>query len=426
MSWPATWPEIRRRRRVAGLGALALLGAVGGGLWWSRAAGVRGSTALVTRGDLVLTVAATGEIEAVDAELLGPPNLPDVWEFKIQFLAPEGKEVKRGEPVLGFDAAEEERRLLDERARADEAEQKLGKTRADLERERLDAELRLAEAEAALRKAAMKVDVPPELTARKDLDTARIERDLAEKEVAHRRGELVAVADRLQAEVQQLTHHLALARTHVRALEDAVAKMSVPAPRDGTVVYVTDWRGEKVKVGDSAYRSQQIVSLPDLKRLRARAEIAEVDAGKVREGQPVRLRLDAHPDLEYRGRVARVQRTVQRRAPNSPLRIVLAEVDLDTIDGERMRPGMRFRAVIERERAAGTLTIPSDAVLHRDGRALVERRTFFGVEEVAPRLGRRAGGGDGGHEGERVEVLEGLAEGDRVVRVGAPSAGANS
>ncbi len=398
------------------------MGIVAAALWLSRTSSGSALTARVVREDLVVDIEATGEIEAVEAELLSPPNLPDVWEFKLQFLAAEGKEVRRGEPVMAFDASEQERRLEAERASADEADQKLTKTRADLERERLDAELRLAEAQASSRKAAMKTDVPAELIARRELDAARIERDLAEQEVAHRGKELAAIDERLQAELQQLSHRLNLARTRVDQLTAAVEKMRIAAPRDGTVVYVTDWRGEKVKVGDSVYRSQQILSLPDLKRLRARAEIAEVDAGKVQEGQPVRLRLDAHPDLEYRGRVARVQRTVQRRAPNSPLRIILAEVELDAIDGERMRPGMRFRAAIERERAPAVLTIPSDAVSQHQGRAQVRRQTLFGVEVVTPHLGRRSGGRDGG----RVEVVEGLAEGDRVLRGADRASGAGS
>ncbi|MEO8276481.1 MAG: HlyD family efflux transporter periplasmic adaptor subunit [Thermoanaerobaculia bacterium] len=397
-------------RRVAVVGG-ALVVALG--LWRWAATGSGRTIARVTRGDLVLATEATGEIEAIDAEVVGPPNLPDVWEFKIQFLASEGKEVRRGQPLVAFDTSEQVRKLSIERAKADESEQKLAKTRADLERERLDAELRLAEAQATLRKATLKVDVPAELVARRELDSAHIDHDLAEKEVGHRENELAAIGDRLAAELAQLEHQLTLARGHVRELETAVAKMSIAAPRDGTVVYVSDWRGEKAKVGDPAYRSQEILSLPDLKRLRASAEIAEVDAGKVREGQLVRLRLDAHPDLEYRAHVARVERTVQRKAPNSPLRIVLAELELETVDSERMRPGMRFRAAIERERATAVLTIPVDAIVHRDGRTLVDRETLLGVEAVAPRLGRRGGG--------RVEVLEGLSEGDRVVRGGTTS-----
>ena len=268
-----------------------------------------------------------------------------------------------------------------------------------------------------MREEAMKTAVPAELVARRELESAGIEFELATREVAHRQGELAAIAERLEAELLQLSHRLSLARTRVSQIEEAVAKMSTVAPRDGTVVYVTDWRGEKVKVGDSVYRSQQILSLPDLKRLRARADVAEVDAGKVLAGQPVRLRLDAHPDLEFRGRIARVQRTVQRKAPNSPLRIIRAEVELESVDGERMRPGMRFRGVIERQRAAAVLTIPSDAVMQRDGRAWVRRRGLLGVQRVEPQLGRRSA--------DRVEVVEGLAEGDRVL-CGGNAAGASS
>src|SRR3712207_7164916 len=43
---------------------------------------------------------------------IGPPSTADTWEFKITKMAPEGADVKRGEPLLGFDTSELERDLL--------------------------------------------------------------------------------------------------------------------------------------------------------------------------------------------------------------------------------------------------------------------------------------------------------------------------
>ena len=44
-------------------------------------------------------------------------------------------------------------------------------------------------------------------------------------------------------------------RADVESLESAIAAMTVAAPRDGTVVYVADWRGEKPRVGESTWRA---------------------------------------------------------------------------------------------------------------------------------------------------------------------------
>ena len=52
----------------------------------------------IKRGDLVIGVAVTGELEAVDSTDIKPPAL-QIWNFKIASLADDGAEVKAGEPV---------------------------------------------------------------------------------------------------------------------------------------------------------------------------------------------------------------------------------------------------------------------------------------------------------------------------------------
>ena len=81
--------------------------------------------------------------------------------------------------------------------------------------------------------------------------------------------------------------------------------MTVKAPRDGTVIYVTNWRDEKMKVGDTCWRGQEVVELPDMSAMMARGQVDEADAGQVSIGQLFRIRLDAHPDVEFTGKVAR-------------------------------------------------------------------------------------------------------------------------
>ena len=72
--------------------------------------------------------------------------------------------------------------------------------------------------------------------------------------------------------------------------------MAVKAERSGTVVYATSWRDEKKKVGDSAWRGERILEIPDLSAMKGEGDVDESDAGKIRVGQKVRFRLEAHPD----------------------------------------------------------------------------------------------------------------------------------
>jgi HlyD family secretion protein len=84
-------------------------------------------------------------------------------------------------------------------------------------------------------------------------------------------------------------------------------------------------------------------------------------------------------------------------------------VTLDRTDPLRMRPGMRFRGEVETGRAPKVLLVPSEAVLATAAGPLVYRKTLLGTEAVRPRLGRR--------NVSEVEVLGGLAAGDRLSRV---------
>jgi len=182
----------------------------------------------------------------------------------------------------------------------------------------------------------------------------------------------------------------------------------VTAPRAGTLILLSDPRREreKKKIGDSAWRGEKIVAIPDLERMRAEGEIDEADAGRVAVGQRVTLRLDAHPDVTFTGRVRAVRGAVQNRSPTDPVKVVGVDLALDRTDPQRMRPGMRFLGTVELDRAPRALVIPAAAVFNRPEGPAVVRRARWGAREVHPRLGRR--------NGHWVEVLNGLAEGDAV------------
>jgi multidrug efflux pump subunit AcrA (membrane-fusion protein) len=182
--------------------------------------------------------------------------------------------------------------------------------------------------------------------------------------------------------------------------------MTLLAPRDGTVVHVTDRAGEKKRVGDSVWRQEKVLAVPDLRRMYGDGHVDEFDAGKISIGQKVELRLDAYPEVPFTGRIAVVGKTIQELSRNSPLRGLAAEIALDETDTTRMRPDMRFRGRIEIGRVANALLVPIRAIDRIDGRPAVRRLGRLGEASVPVTLGRG--------NNEMVEVLGGLAEGDRL------------
>lgn len=397
-----------RRARVR-LGLTLGVLVLGAGLW-----SLRGETGRpndwveVRRDDLVVDVEVTGRLSAVESSLIGPPQIPRAWNFKISDMATEGEQIEAGAVVAAFDASDLMQQLRTQIAERDSAQKEIEKTRKELEREQTDDRLRLEEARARARKARLEVEVPEEIREGNVLARAALDLELAERETAYLERRLEAAERANSAALAALEATRDTAEQKVRELEAAIDAMSIRAPRSGTVIYVSDGRGEKKKVGDQCWWREKIIELPDLSRMMGKGEVDEADAGRVAEGQRVRLRLDAHPDVGFEGRIQSIWRTVQRQSWRTPQKVVRMDITLDETDSRRMRPGMRFRGEVEVDRAEDVLTVPLEAVFTANEGPVVWRETLLGAERVVVRLGRR--------NATEVEVLKGLREGDRVSR----------
>lgn len=403
--------RLTRRHGVRVMVPLALAALVLFGGWTASnhlAASRQGSWARVSRGDISGGIDVTGTLASVVTDVLGPPPVEDVWDYKIAMLAPEGSDVKKGQPVISFDTIELSKRFDEKTAERDEASKQIEKKRADLSLRQRDEQLRLAEAEARVRKAELKLEAPADIVSTADRKALEVDAAIARREVAASRARIKSLKDAAEAEIRLLESRFRNASSAVSVAEDAIQRMTVRAPRDGSVVYIPDWRGEKRKVGDSAWRGLNLVEIPDLTRMKANGEVDEADAGRVREGQPVSVRLDAHPDDLFRGRIASVARTVQQKqGTQNPLKALRVTIELERTDAAKMRPGMRFSGTVELFRARQAVLIPVKAIFASDEGPVAYRRTLFGSEKVPLRLGVE--------NAENVQVLAGLDPGDRVL-----------
>jgi RND family efflux transporter MFP subunit len=372
------------------------------------AADRQGEWVRVTRGDLVTGVEVSGTLASVETDSLGPPQIPDVWDFKISMMAPEGTDVKRGRPVLGFDTTDLRRRLDENRALAEQARKEIEKKRADVALRREDDKLQLAESEARARKSSLKLEAPADIIGVKERKEVELENALAKREVISIRARLASYERAAAAEIRLLESKQHQAESIVARSESAIQQMNVVAPRDGTVVYISDQRGEKKKVGDTLWKGLRVIEIPDLRRMKANGEVDEADAGKIAIGQRVTLRLDAHPDDEFHGTIVKASRTVQQQTgTRNPVKVLRVEIAVDRTDPAKMRPGMRFQGSVELARTRNALLIPRNAVFMTGRGPVAYRRGLLAVDAIAVRLGRE--------NDQSVEVLKGLGAGDRVL-----------
>jgi HlyD family secretion protein len=394
---------VRRLVRWLAVPALAL---AAWAVWALAPAADAVSWAPVQRGDLPLTVQVVGQLKAEESIFLGPPTIEAMWDYKVAFLAPEGTEVAAGDPVIGFDASELERQREERATEAAEVATELDKRSAQLGKEEQALELQVAEKEAELAKLRLQTQVPPELEAALERDKKRLDRTLAERELAQLRQTRSFNAAQARAELASLRDRQLRAAARVAELEAAIARLTVRAPRAGTVIYAGGDFEDKVKLGDSVWMGRQVIELPTLTRLFAEAQVDEADVGKLAAGQPSRLTLDAFPDLALAGRLREIGNSVDRPRMGSTVKVVRVALALEPVAGARLRPGMRFRGTVETGALAGVLLVPSAAVEWAASGPRAWRKTRFGAAPVALELGRWGQ--------DRVEVRQGLAEGDQV------------
>jgi HlyD family secretion protein len=398
---------MRKSFLAVGIAIVAVLAGAG----WTRnklAADRQGDWVRVSRGDLITGIDVTGTLSAVDSGSFGPPQVNDVWEYKISMVAAEGSDVKAGQPVLGFDTADLQKRLDEKRAESEQARKEIEKAHADLALRREDEKLKLADAEGRLRKAQLKLEGPPDIRASNDRKQIELDFGLAKQETESTRQRIASFERAASAQIALLTSKQKTADAIVTAAQNAIKAMTIVAPRNGTIVYVINWRGDKKKVGDSCWRMERVIEIPDLARMMAKGEVDESDAGKVAVGQRVVFNLDAHPDEEFTGTISDASRTVgKQQGTTDPIKVLKVNIKLDRTDPAKMRPGMRFHGTVELARAKNAVLIPRNAVFVTDRGPVAYRRGTFSVTAMPLTLGR---------ENEKsVEVLSGLSASDRVL-----------
>lgn len=208
------------------------------------------------------------------------------------------------------------------------------------------------------------------------------------------RERLIAAADR----------KLLLLGVTPRQLERLVARgkardrISVSSPASGYVVDKSVVEGAHVEQGMSLLR------IADLTEVWVDAQIYESDLPLVKLGQPVLVTLPFVPGKRFEGSVGYIHPRLDPQTRTVRVRVVLDNSEL------ALRPGMYADVKIDVD-LGERLVIPQEAVVYSGTRRMVF--VDLGEGRLQPKeieVGVRAKG--------MIEVLEGLAEGERVVSSG--------
>jgi len=365
-------------------------------------------TGSAVRDEFRAVVEATGRLEAAVAYEIGPPSIADFWEYNLTWMIPEGKRVKEGEVVARFDTTQIDEQLREHQAQLEKSTQEREKEERNLEITQRQLQLDLVKAEGDLKRSDLDLSVPEGLVPRIEMEQNRLKRDLERRRVAFL-GEKIALERTLvKSKLDLLAVKKKFAATKIAYYQTARERFQVKAPIPGVVVYVPKRNGQRWEIGESVWMMAKILQVADVSTLRVEADVLEVDAARIRVDLPAEFTVDALPGLRLRSRVAQVGQIVHAKSAQDASRVFEAILPVEgaTVP-EALRPGMNVRVEIEVARLPGSLTIPLLAVRAGPEGTTVEVLGENGSAETRTvKLGER--------NRERVVVLEGLKDGERV------------
>jgi HlyD family secretion protein len=317
----------------------AILAAVAGGIWWAtRPKPIPVVLAEVGTGRVESTVSNTraGTVEACQHTKLSP-----IIGGRIDYLGVhEGDRVKRGQVLL---------RLWNQDL---EAQVKVAETALATARKQVGQSCTLADnAERDARRS-------EELRRAGFVSVEKVEADRANAKAQH------AACEASRSGIPQAEAAVAAARTEL-------TKTVLLAPFDGVVADVTGELGEVTTPSPPGVPTPPAVDLIDDSCLYVKAPMDEVDAPKIRVGQPTRITLDALPGRHFDGHVKRIApyvQTVEKQA-----RTVDVDVDFDHPEqASRLLVGYSADVEVVLAVKADTLRVPTSALMEGD-RVLVYR-----------------------------------------------------
>ncbi|GAB4240020.1 MAG: hypothetical protein OHK0028_18060 [Deltaproteobacteria bacterium] len=233
-----------------------------------------------------------------------------------------------------------------------------------------------------------------DLERRKDLAGRNL---IAKKEVDDAEARFLVAEANVRAAREEANNLLATLRGRKAALAIAEKKLrdtQVKSPVDGFVESRMVSTGEYVKVGTPLYR------IVDDRTIRLLGEIPESYAASLATGLAVELSVDGRPGKTYRGTLKRIS-----PASNAANRAIQVEADFPNAHRE-LKSGFFGKAAVLLRVDPDGISIPKRAVV-----------TFAGIEKVFVidnNTAKERRVKPGQDLGDRIEIVEGVAAGERV------------
>ncbi len=381
---------MKSRNKTFLAGLLILLLCAGGIWYWRKNAddrsGINYLTETVRRGEILATVNASGELDAVVSVDVGAQVSGQIEKLYVEL----GQQIKKGDLIAEIDSTTQRNEL--ERSKAQlasyEAQLAARKVTRDVAQARYNREVKLRSTDS---------------TSRENLESAQ---------------QTLASA---KADVAEMESQIVQARLAVSTAETNLGYTRISAPLDGTVVSIPVEEGQTVNANQT---TPTIVKIADLSRMENKIEISEGDITRVAPGMPVIYTILSEPDISFRARldsidpgntsVTNAGATSSGSSSSSSSNEAVYYYGKSIVSNEdgRLRIGMTTQNTIVVSRAQDVIIVPSIVLEKRTARG----RTSYFVQVLTPAgtVEERAVE-TGVSDNLNTQIVSGLAEGERVV-----------
>ena len=365
--------------------------------------------ATVEQGTFYIDIYEEGEIEAINSINVSSPDMP--WRFgnlKISNIVNDGTEVKAGDTLITFDPSEVRKAIFD-------YEERLIVTNAELEKMLAQQELEMEELNADYQV----TRISHEIT-RMQLESAAHESDIKRREIKLNLDKAdislarakEQIENRRKIQIEEVKQKRLSIRQDEERLEEAhntLNKLFVIAPASGIAIISHNWStNSKFQMGDQCWRSQQLIQLPDLSKVKAKVNINEVDISKVTKGLKVQVRPDAFSDSTFTGYVATVANLAQNKDNKSSIKVFPVEIIVNEYN-KNLLPGLTVSCRIIVDEMPDVTFMPLEA-LHVEGdKSYVYKKSVNGYDKVEVQTGRT--------NSDYVIIESGLNQGDKVALI---------
>lgn len=359
---------------------LILLGLLAGGgfYYWqgAQAPTTIFRTAPVTRGDLVVTISATGTVEPIEVVDVGAQVAGKITEFGHDPKDPTkvidyGTEVEKGTVLARIDDSLYAAEVAQARAQVEQNKANVRRAEADL----LQMKAKLAQAENNWKRAR-------ELGPSRALSAIEYDNYEATYKTALA---TVAVGE---ATLEQAKKSVLQAEATLQRAETNLGYCIIKSPVKGVII------DRRVNIGQTVVASLNAPSLfliaKDLRKLQVWVAVNEADIGSIRPGQNVTFTVDVYPGRTFYGTVGKIRLNATM---TQNVVTYTVEVETDNSDGQLL-PYLTANVRFEVHTLKDVLTVPNAALRWRPEPQLIAPDARSQVD-ASGAFGGRPGGGPG-------------------------------